>query len=344
MHDAMGIWDESSELEDLKAENNEPGKYCACWLFDKDLTTAWVEGLEGDGIGEYVLIGQGNTLPGKIHINNGYQKTKSHYNKNSRPKTLKLNLYLAYQLPADVTEQGANFYCLPYSDSIFLELNDEMVTQVFEMPFNEERVASLKESGDLIFKKEFGEEITKRLDPNSDNDWYNEFYGYIIKLEISEVYKGSRWDDTCISDIWFSSEANKDEGISASDIIIEIFKQEDGNIYFSTTMQERVLLASPLDIEDVDDLVGGELDIVLIDVSSDKEWAQIDFLFSHEAYMRVEEVPFLYNIRLKKKVDKTLLNNYFSMYGFVEKNDKIFIDTDKGMFELEEILKKLLKD
>ena len=71
-------------------------------------------------------------------------------------------------------------------------------------------------------------------------------------------------------------------------------------------------LASPRDIEDEDDIVGGELDIVLMDVSVDKEWAQIDFLFSHEAYIRVEEVPFLYNVRLSKKVDKSLLGDFFS--------------------------------
>ena len=102
-------------------------------------------------------------------------------------------------------------------------------------------------------------------------------------------------------------------------------------------------LASPRDIEDEDDIVGGELDIVLMDVSPDKEWAQVDFLFSQEAYIRVEEVPFLYNVRLSKIVDKSLLGDYFSMYGFAEKDGKVFIDTDEGMFDLDEVLKKLLE-
>ena len=74
-----------------------------------------------------------------------------------------------------------------------------------------------------------------------------------------------------------------------------------------------------------------------------REWAQIDFLFSQEAYILVEEVPFLYNVRLSKIVDKSLLGDYFSMYGFAEKDGKVFIDTDEGLFDLDEVLKKLLE-
>ena len=341
LYDGKTFYYQSSELEDPTMEYGDIGAYSAYQLFDEDVTTAWVEGVKGDGIGEHILIGQKKTLPDKIHINNGYQKTKSLYHKNGRPKALKISFYVAYQLPADVTELGGKFYCLPYPDSFLLELKDEMGTQVFELSFDKEKVASLKKHGDLSFKKEFGEIITERLNPNSDNDWYKEFYGYIIKLEILEVYKGSRWDDTCISDIWFSSEEKKDDGISADEMITEIFEGKDGNIYFSTSIQERILLASPRDIEDEEDIVGGELSIVLMDVSPDKEWAQIDFLFSHEAYIRVEEVAFLYNVRHRIKVDKSLLGGYYFMSGFVEKDGEIFIDTDKGMFDLEEILKMI---
>ena len=172
---------------------------------------------------------------------------------------------------------------------------------------------------------------------------YKPFYGYVFKLEILDVYKGSQWDDICISDVWFSTKEKKKKSISADEKITDIFEGEDGNIYFSTSKQEKILLASPRDIEDEDDIVGGELDIVIMDVSPDKEWAQIDFLFSHEAYIRVEEVPFLYNIRLRKKVDKSLLGDYFSMYGFVEKDGKVFIDTSEGMFDLDEVLKNYIE-
>ncbi len=353
LYDAMGgVWDESSELDDPENEYDGIGKYCACWLFDKDVTTAWVEGAKGDGIGEYVLIGQKNTFPNKIYIHNGYQKTESLYLKNGRPKSLGISLYVAYHLPADVTELGGNYYCLPFQYTILIEgdlipmknslrLRDKMGPQYFILPFDKEKVASLKELGDSLFKEDFMDRRAEILENSSGFEQHKAFYGYIFKLEIIDVYKGSKWDDICISDVWFSTEEKKKINLSAGEMITDIFEGEDGNIYFSTSEQEKILLASPRDIEDEDDIVGGELDIVLMDVSPDKEWAQVDFLFSHEAYIRVEEVPFLYNVRLGKKVDKSLLGDYFSMYGFVEKDGKIFIDTSEGMFDLDEVRKKL---
>jgi len=332
LYDAMGgVWDESSELDDPDQEYGDIGKYCACWLFDKDVTTAWVEGAKGDGIGEYVLIGHKNTFPDKIHINNGYQKTESLYFKNGRPKSLRISLYVAYHLPADVTELGGNYYCLPFQHTILIEgklipmknslrLRDKMEPQYFILPFDKEKVASLKELGDSLFEEDFMDRRAEILENSSGFEQHKAFYGYIFKLEILDVYKGSQWDDICISDVWFSTEEKKKESLSADEKITEVFKGEDGNIYFSTSKQEKVLLASPRAYEDEDNIVGGELDIVLMDVSPDKEWAQIDFLFSHEAYVRVEDVPFLYNVRLGKKTDKSLLGNYFSMYGFTEKD------------------------
>ena len=355
LYDAMGgVWDESSELDDPGNEYDDIGTYSACRLFDRDGATAWVEGAKGDGIGEWVLIGQKKTFPDKIHINNGYQKSESLYLKNGRPKSLGISLYVAYHLPADVTELGGNYYCLPFYDSVLIEgklapanyslrVRDKMETQYFIQSSKKEKIASLKEFGDSLFEEDFGERRTEMLKNSGGYNQYEAFWGYIFKLEILDVYKGSKWDDTCISDIWFSTEEKKKKSLSDDEKITDIFEGEDGNIYFTTSKQEKVLLASSRDIEDEDDIVGGELDIVLMDVSPDKEWAQVDFLFSQEAYIRVEEVPFLYNVRLSKKVDKSLLGDYFSMYGFAEKDGNVFIDTDEGLFDLDEVMKKLLE-
>ena len=210
LNDAMGVWDESSELADPGNDDDGIGKYCACWLFDKDVTTAWVEGVKGDGIGEYVLIGQKKNLPDKIHINNGYQKSESLYLKNCRPKSLGISLYVAYHLPADVTELGGNYYCLPFQDTRLIEGNlfpmknslrvrDKMDPQFFILPFDKEKVASLKEFGDSLFEEDFGKRRSEMLKNSGGYKQYEPFFGYVFKLEILDVYKGSRWDDICIS-------------------------------------------------------------------------------------------------------------------------------------------------
>lgn len=322
----------SSEIEDLTLEEwGDIGAYSAYRLFDNDLSTAWAEGVKGDGIGEYVLIGQENTLPDKIHINNGYQKTESLYYKNNRPKILKLSLYVAYHLPGDVTELGRIFRCLQYPDSTILHLKDKMGTQVFELPFDIKKVKSIKSTGDANFEKEFEERVDKFVE-------HEHYYGYIIKLEIMDVYKGSKWDDTCISDLWFSREKKevmkKEYKISAKERIIRVFK-ENGDIFFSTTKQEDIFLVGPNNIEDEIIVVDGDkLNMQLGAVSPDKEWAQIDFHFYAGSY---KKVSFLYNIRLRKKVDKALGNDYYKLYGFVEQNEKIYIKTNDGLVNLEDV-------
>ncbi len=58
---------------------------------DGDIKTAWVEGVEGQGIGEKLTITFNDTsyVSGFV-INAGYQKSEKLYKKNSRPKSLKV--------------------------------------------------------------------------------------------------------------------------------------------------------------------------------------------------------------------------------------------------------------
>jgi hypothetical protein len=60
-------------------------------LFDNDSNTAWVEGVDGQGIGEWIVIEfDGLRLVRDIQIANGYNKGRQLYQKNSRVKELKL--------------------------------------------------------------------------------------------------------------------------------------------------------------------------------------------------------------------------------------------------------------
>lgn len=56
LRSAMGLHSVSSELNEVNPFE-ELGEYGAHNLFDKDSSTAWVEGVKGDGIGESVYIG-----------------------------------------------------------------------------------------------------------------------------------------------------------------------------------------------------------------------------------------------------------------------------------------------
>ena len=132
-------------------------------------------------------------------------------------------------------------------------------------------------------------------------------------------------------------------GISGNEKITDVYKNDDdGSIYVNTTKREEIILVNRKELEKEEDLGEGEhLSLVLMDVSPDKEWAQVDYLYGHEGPGRIEEIAHLYSVRLLTRVDKVLLNNAFGMYGFIEKDGKIYMDTDKGLIDLKALYYEL---
>jgi hypothetical protein len=114
------------------------------------LNTAWVEGVKGYGIGQFIeyTFGKNNPPVTSIIIFNGYVKSDKAWKDNSRIKRLKMYV------------NGK-----PYA---FLDLQDSKAEQRFE-------VGSLQnKAGELV-----------------------------LKFEIMDVYKGLKWDDTVLSELYF---------------------------------------------------------------------------------------------------------------------------------------------
>jgi hypothetical protein len=66
-------------------------KYGPESLFDNEPTTAWVEGVDGQGIGEWIVIEfDGLRVVNDIQMVNGYMKDRLLYEKNSRVKEMKV--------------------------------------------------------------------------------------------------------------------------------------------------------------------------------------------------------------------------------------------------------------
>jgi hypothetical protein len=118
-------------------------------IHDLDFQNAWVQGVEGVGIGEYIVFHFGKYIPDikKIVFANGYVKSDKTYRENSRPKRIKMYV-------------NDNPYAV-------LNLQDIRREQIF------------------IFEPIDISECT-------------------LKFEILEVYKGDKYEDTSISEIYFS--------------------------------------------------------------------------------------------------------------------------------------------
>lgn len=127
---------------------------------DLNYKSAWVEGVPGYGIGEFLIYTFEGASPRitEIIIVNGYVKSEAAYRNNSRVK--KLKVYLNDK---------------PYA---ILNLEDKIANQGFEV---EPIGNGNRENRDAL-----------KNQPN-----------WTLKFEILEVYKGLKYDDTAISEIYF---------------------------------------------------------------------------------------------------------------------------------------------
>ena len=179
----LHIWKEGRSSVLLEA-NKDTDFYEWKNLVDKNEGTAWVEGVNGAGIGEYVCLDvlcldEYDTLVGfnhedgevKIHfnINNGYCKNEILHKKNNRVKDARVRIY---DIPISVNMNNTYVKGSPkkiYDEKIHLK--------------------------DILTKQNFLFNVTI---PQND-ECYSTML--LLEFEILDVYKGTDYDDTAISEI-----------------------------------------------------------------------------------------------------------------------------------------------
>jgi len=144
--------------------------YCAKSAFDNDSSTAWSEGVYGDGIGEILIVPI--QLESKIKIWGGFGKSNELFYANNRPK--KIKIYFLVTNDVDGVSGGCG------SMPIFKGL--KLLTQ---------------QEYELKDINNFQEITLPTLAMNLNSKYKHNF----IAIEIIEVYKGTKYNDTCISEI-----------------------------------------------------------------------------------------------------------------------------------------------
>ena len=162
---------------------------------DKNLSTAWVEGIKGDGIGEWIIIPingdyqylgyEHDILKERITIaftiNNGFCKNEAVFKNNNRVKKAKITIY---EVPLCAYEdfRGTQAIGEPWiSYETEIQLADRMDEQKFNFISNPK--APYKEGSLYLF----------------------------LKLTILEVYPGEKYDDTCISELHATADVVKEK-------------------------------------------------------------------------------------------------------------------------------------
>lgn len=149
-------------------------QYSPGQIADGNIATAWVEGINGYGIGEVVII-PCLDLKKEIEIWNGYGKSLKLYKYNSRASKIKVSVIRAKM--DGVTQYGTMYKDVKVISSNIVNLKDVNFYQIIKIP---------NYKVETYFYEAFDKEIE---------------YAYFLGVEILDVYKGVKWDDTCISEI-----------------------------------------------------------------------------------------------------------------------------------------------
>lgn len=165
-------------------------------LGDGDPATCWAEGVTGTGVGEkiYLVV---NGKPGRLSMVNGYGKSAALYSGNARVKAFRATVLAAFNLPGDVSEVATKYHVRKCGPAVKLEARDIQARQGIALPFDWASIE--KTAGELAasFDKDFAVQIADRSHGCEDR-----FYrATILCLEISEAYPGTKYDDTCLSEL-----------------------------------------------------------------------------------------------------------------------------------------------
>lgn len=122
---------------------------------------------------------------------------------------------------------------------------------------------------------------------------------FILKITIKDIYKGDKWDDACISDI-----------IMIHNPVFDITADDQG---FIRTFEDQTdtLFYDPENIYQV------------IDLTDDSEWIIFIQMPADIENSRVETIYKLYNTQLEKFIE---IEDITDMYGFVEKDGKVYLE------------------
>lgn len=181
--------------------------YAPSMLVDGDQLTGWVEGDEGDGIGVDVVVPSLLDLTKPVRIWSGYGKSPELFAANGRPKRVRvtvLRLRAAEPDPHDATGCSTSKYVEPVVVAGHeVELRDFNGYQALPVPefqlehYLEYPMEWLLMDGDerMFYQErvEAGEAVPIEQELTE--------YRYLLRLTLLEVYPGTRYADTVITEI-----------------------------------------------------------------------------------------------------------------------------------------------
>ena len=269
-------------------------------LFDGYAGSSWAEGAKGDGIGESLTLAVLENTDA-LAVINGYAASKALFRKNNRLKSILITIERGYSPEGYVTEKGGAFFLFPLTSSVELKIADHPRLQNFALPFDWESIRNEEQKTDELWAA-FAE---KTGHPQKAQVFY------FLTLTIKEVYPGSVWTDTCLSELRTYT-LGRDEILSVGADGGMLFYQEKG-------FQKKILYRDP-------DLI---MDILA--VSPDNQWCIALAQYVNPERMR-ETGYFVFHVPLpapftERNVSEKMKNGRIPV-GFIVNSEGLFLEWD----------------
>jgi len=185
------IWQlvKAKEIYLPQSSSLHPKKYNVLKIFDRNFSTCWAEGSRGFGRGDWVIF---NSIA-VFWLYNGMWRSKALFYANNRIKKMKLSFYEVYSKTRRRYKPRTKEFETKrtYFKNVYL-----ISETVVELPDGMYPVEIYKKHDPIPF--EISPDNKNLPDEKQANDG-----NLFCRLEILDVYRGTKYNDTCISEIVF---------------------------------------------------------------------------------------------------------------------------------------------
>lgn len=316
----------SSDIKDIfNAEKSS--KYPSVNLFDGYFETCWVAGNTKTNKTSllYTKVNENIDID-KIILNifSGYGKSQTLYNDNARPKQIKVSVFAGFY-PDGFSTEIANLYLIKEFSSKIFELADTFSVQSFPLGINKESFLKFQNKTKKECNTFSGKEYN-RLE-YSENPKLTA--SIILKIEIISSYSGTKYNDICISEIFFN-----DRFVTAyPDRYSQI-----NNVYIK---DDNTLLADYNDKKGVVIFKDTSSVFIMVDYPQKSNWAILRYVLNSEVGLgsRIEELCALVDLKNKKIIEKEFekCTGQSPFFLLIEKNKdmNIFLTTFDDKYKIE---------
>lgn len=273
MNDRWGtLFHATSTLED--AGPHVLGTYGMQALFDGNGYTGWSEGEPGRGVGTVLWVDM-DTEADTLLIRNGFARTSRLFGYNNRVREIELSLWYGYLPSGMVTERASLYILTQRSREYTVAVDDTMEIQEITLPFTP------------------AERLRPGTSVESDIDRFLEARGFpqeidatraFLRIKLVDTYPGTRWDDTCLTEL---------RVYSARDFEAMSVYSDDGAMVYDTATRrgarlysDRQYLYEPITTDD-----GGRWSVSIRTPRQAEGRVQTTYTLFHLPYPEPQEPP-----------------------------------------------------